>query len=51
MSRLLYSEFFQDKGSAMRRERQLKGWSRAKSLALAEGRIGDLKRLAKRRRL
>jgi len=34
---LLYSESFQDKNSAAKRERQLKGWSRAKKLGLIEG--------------
>jgi predicted GIY-YIG superfamily endonuclease len=34
----------------MKRERQIKRWRRAKKLALAEGRLEDLKHLAKRRR-
>ena len=33
--------------AALARERQLKGWTRSKKLALAEGRLEDLKRLAK----
>ncbi len=35
---LLYSETFPDHHSALLRERQLKRWSHAKKLALAEGR-------------
>jgi len=34
---LLYSESFENKNSAAKRERQLKGWSRAKNLELIEG--------------
>jgi putative endonuclease len=46
---LIYSESFLDQAAAGRRERQLKGWSRAKKLALAEGRLGQLRGLAKSR--
>ena len=45
-SELLYSESFHDQQTALRRERQLKGWSRAKKLALANGDPAELKRLA-----
>jgi predicted GIY-YIG superfamily endonuclease len=43
---LLYSEPHPDRPSATRRERQLKGWSRAKKLALIKGDLAELKRLA-----
>jgi putative endonuclease len=46
--RLLYTEFFPDRPSALRRELQLKGWSRAKKLALIEGDRPRLHQLAKR---
>lgn len=42
---LIYSEEFADLTSAIRRERQLKGWSRVKKLALAEGRLEALHQL------
>ncbi|MFM1943155.1 MAG: hypothetical protein RI897_2137 [Verrucomicrobiota bacterium] len=45
-SNLIYSETFPDHHSALLRERQLKRWSHAKRLALAEGRLNDLKHLA-----
>jgi predicted GIY-YIG superfamily endonuclease len=35
---------------AVRRERQLKGWSRAKKLALISGDLSTLKRLSRPRR-
>lgn len=44
---LLYSESLPDRESAARREQQLKGWSCAKKLALAEGNLGKLKQLAR----
>jgi len=47
--RLLYTESFPDRLSALRRERQLKGWSHAKKIALASGELNALKTLAKRR--
>ena len=43
---LLYSESFPDRESAARREQQIKGWSRAKKLALVNGDLGRLKELA-----
>jgi predicted GIY-YIG superfamily endonuclease len=46
---LIYSESLPDRFAAAKRERQLKRWSRAKKLALAEGRFVALHRLAKRR--
>ena len=47
---LIYSESFTDRSTALKRERQLKGWTRAKKLALAHGAREELRRLAKRRR-
>lgn len=35
---LLYSEHFQDKHAAARREREIKGWRRDRKLALVRGR-------------
>jgi len=43
---LIYSEPHPDRSSAVRRERQIKGWSRAKKLALIKGDLAELKRLA-----
>ena len=43
---LLHQETLPGQTAALARERQLKGWSRAKKVALAEGRLNDLKRLA-----
>jgi putative endonuclease len=34
--KLLYSEFFEDRKLAATREREIKGWSRKKKLALIE---------------
>jgi putative endonuclease len=44
---IIYSELHPDKTSALRRERQLKGWTHAKKKALASGRVQLLKRLAR----
>jgi putative endonuclease len=44
---LIYSESFADRSCALKREQQLKRWRRAKKLALAAGRLADLRRLAK----
>lgn len=46
---LIYSEGLPDRPSALQRERQLKGWSCAKKLALASGNLTELLRLAARR--
>lgn len=46
---LLYSEPHADRPTATKRERQLKGWSRAKKLALIAGDFGHLKQLARSR--
>ena len=46
---LIHSESFLDRTSALKRERQLKGWTRAKKLALAERRLPELRRLSRSR--
>jgi len=46
---LIYSEQVPDHASAVRRELQIKRWSRPKKLALAMGDLDELKRLARRR--
>jgi putative endonuclease len=43
--RLVYSEVFESLRDALRREHQLKCWSRAKKEALVAGQLDDLKRL------
>jgi predicted GIY-YIG superfamily endonuclease len=48
--RLLYTEYHPNRLSAVRRERQIKGWSRAKKLALASGNLTTLRGMSKRRR-
>src|SRR5688500_17267794 len=45
---IISTESFRDLVSAMGRARQLKGWSRAKKRALAEGRLNALHHLARR---
>lgn len=47
--RLVWSENFQQITDAIAAERKLKGWSRAKKAALANGNVGSLKTLARRR--
>jgi putative endonuclease len=47
--RLVYTEAFESLEAAIRRERQLKHWSRAKKDALVAGDLQRLKRLSKRR--
>ncbi len=44
--RILYSEPHPDRSSALKRERLIKGWSRAKKVALSQGNLAELKRLA-----
>jgi putative endonuclease len=39
---MIHVEIFTDRAAAAKRERQLKRWSRAKKLALAGGRLGQL---------
>jgi predicted GIY-YIG superfamily endonuclease len=45
----LYSETHPDRVTAEKRERQIKNWSRAKKMALIQGDLDKLKRLAKRK--
>lgn len=47
--RVLLIEAMKDELAAIKRERQIKGWSRAKKLALANGDFNVLKNLARRR--
>lgn len=47
---LILVEHFETLESALRRERQIKGWTREKKLALAEGDVEKLHALAKRRK-
>jgi len=46
---IVFVEEHPDRVSAARRERQMKGWTRAKKLALAAGNLSELHELAKRR--
>ena len=46
--RLVYSEHYDHIADAFRREKQVQNWSHAKKKALIEGRMGDLKTLAKK---
>ena len=46
---LLYTEPFDSESDAVRREMQIKHWSRAKKTALVAGDVQALKKLAKRR--
>ena len=45
---LLHTEEYPDRPSAARRERQIKGWTHAKKVALATGNMPELHKLAKR---
>ncbi len=47
--RLVWSEHFPQIADAIAAERQIKGWSRAKKLALAKGEWERVQKLAKRR--
>ena len=44
-TKILYKESFQDNPHAARREKQIKGWTRRKKLALVKGDLQLLKRL------
>lgn len=44
---LVYSEEYHSRADAMKREKQLKKWSKAKKLALISGDIDALRRLSK----
>lgn len=46
---LIFKQRFETQAEAVQREKQIKGWSRSKKLALAENRLSDLSILAKRR--
>ena len=46
---LVYAEEFERREDAWIREKQIQGWSRAKRLALIEGRFDDLKALSRSR--
>ena len=46
---IVYTEQFTEEGDAFKRERQIKGWTRAKKEALIAGNRKELKKLAKRR--
>jgi putative endonuclease len=46
---LIWSEHFERITDAIAAERRIKGWSRAKKLALAEGNWSTVRQLAKRR--
>ena len=48
--RLAYSEPHDTEEKTVQRERQLKGWSRAKKKALIDGDLSRLRRLSKRRK-
>lgn len=48
--RLVYQEVHQARSEAVRRERQIKKWSRAKKEALISGDMERLKRLSKKKR-
>ena len=43
--KILYKEIYQYKSEALKRETQIKGWTRKKKLALIKGDLGLLKRL------
>ena len=45
--RLVYHEAFESLGEAVKRERQVKKWSRAKKEALMNGEMGNLHNLSK----
>ena len=45
---LLYTEVFPERWAAVLRERQLKGWTRRKKLALAEGALNVVRAMAVR---
>ena len=45
---LVYSEECVTREAALKREKQIKRWTAEKKSALIEGRLGDLKRLARR---
>ena len=48
--RVVWSETFSDWSEALSRERQVKGWSRLKKIALIEGNWKEIQRLARLRK-
>ena len=48
---LIYFESFCDRSCGLKREQQLKRWTRAKKLAVAAGRLDELRRLARSRQI
>lgn len=48
---VVYTETYQDRSTAAKRERQIKGWSKAKKAALIRGDISSLKKLSKSKRV
>ena len=44
-SKILYSELFKTKANALKREKQIKGWTRRKKLVLIKGDLELLKKL------
>jgi len=44
---LVYAEEFERRDDAWEREKQIQGWSRAKRIALVEGRLSDLRELSR----
>jgi len=47
--RVIWKQAFETRAEALVREKQIKGWTRVKKLALASGAINSLEVLAKRR--
>jgi len=47
--KLIYKESYKNKGDALKREIQIKGWSKRKKLALARGDIELLKQPSKKK--
>jgi len=47
--KLVYQETYTDEAQAIHRERQIKGWSRAKKEALIKGNMTELHELSRRR--
>lgn len=48
-AKVIWRQSFPDREAAVLREQQIKGWSRGKKLALAQGDLPQLKALSKRR--
>ena len=44
---IVYTELFEDEAAALNRERQIKGWTRAKKEALIAGNKQELKKLSR----